>query len=566
MHKELRQLFRYSLLFCYMCIWFRLKQVSFFSGKDLLACVNKKQLMRLLNSFNTSPLNTEHVSGCKNVVLVDYFPVPAWTLVNSIIINEICTISNSIPLVLNFTKPSFQGKIFFESLGLSVFTRFDFGLTQVPKLYKLYIEALFGMKDKTAVLDYKIDEINIGLDVYETYLKLGHPTIDLSDHAFKKVLFQSMVQLLTLEKLNRRHEITAVFASHENFIGPGLLTKYAFRYEIPVILANVFEINFPEKTFDNHERYSRYPLYFDSLSEQDQEQGLQIARIALEKRISGEIRVNMSYQESSAYHNKIIISQLKPSKSKKVLISTHDFFDNPHAYSRLSYPDFFEWLEFLGNFSRENRDLEWYIKVHRDRSPIEEQITLEFLNRYSHISWVDPEVSFHQLAQEGLSVAITCHGSIGHELPLLGVPVLNCAYNPHIAYDFNLHALSIQEFRPKFYDCIYSRTKIDEKQLYEFYYVHNFMNQPNNFNIDDFAEFDSFTNRQQNHLDSISYLVERYTLIQKKILKNLKNSIGTRTMYSIELRLSEELRKLNNTQGLKSLANLAGDLSENSSR
>ena len=55
--------------------------------------------------------------------------------------------------------------------------------------------------------------------------------------------------------------------------------------------------------------------------------------------------------------------------------------------------------------------------------------------------------SHHQLREAGISVVLTTYGSIGNEYPLLGTQVVNAGMNPYIAYPFNYHPKSLDEYR-----------------------------------------------------------------------------------------------------------------------
>ena len=79
-----------------------------------------------------------------------------------------------------------------------------------------------------------------------------------------------------------------------------------------------------------------------------------------------------------------------------------------------------------------------------------------------------------QLAKEGVNFALTVHGTVGHELPALGIQVITAGYNPHIAYDFNWHAKSIEEYEDYLLNLDKLHKEINMQDLYEFYYMHNY--------------------------------------------------------------------------------------------
>ena len=50
------------------------------------------------------------------------------------------------------------------------------------------------IKDKNDVYNFKIDDVWIGIDIYETYLREGIPTVDIKDRYFWKIFEKGIVQ------------------------------------------------------------------------------------------------------------------------------------------------------------------------------------------------------------------------------------------------------------------------------------------------------------------------------------------------------------------------------------
>ena len=43
------------------------------------------------------------------------------------------------------------------------------------------------------------------------------------------------------------------------------------------------------------------------------------------------------------------------SDNKNILISCHDFTDAPNSYGKFIFKDFYEWINFLGEFSKNDK-------------------------------------------------------------------------------------------------------------------------------------------------------------------------------------------------------------------
>ena len=80
------------------------------------------------------------------------------------------------------------------------------------------------------------------------------------------------------------------------------------------------------------------------------------------------------------------------------------------------------------------------------------------------------------MVSEGIDLVITNHGTVAHELPLLGVPVLSSGNNPHISYSFSYTVQSKKEFKniiknPNLYPLSKNKLEI-ENQIYDYYFIH----------------------------------------------------------------------------------------------
>ena len=188
----------------------------------------------------------------------------------------------------------------------------------------------------------------------------------------------------------------------------------------------------------------------------------------------------MSYSEKSAFtkydKTKRVIKQ---NNKIKVLICTHCFYDNPHAYGGNLFPDFYEWLKFIAKLSHKT-DYDWYIKPHPDYLPG----TLENIKivnkKFKNIKLIDPSTSFHRLAKEGINFALTVYGSVAHELPLLGIDVINAdKYNPHCSFNFSYTPKNKTNYKKIILNLKKFKSKIRYKdEIYKFYYIyHYFLNK-----------------------------------------------------------------------------------------
>jgi len=212
----------------------------------------------------------------------------------------------------------------------------------------------------------------------------------------------------------------------------------------------------------------------------------------------------MHYSKKSAYGRTGKERVLRESPRTKILVATHCFFDNPHPYGVNLFPDFYEWLYFLGKIS-EVTDYDWYIKTHPDFLPGNIPIIEEFIRKYPKFSMIPSETSHLQLKEEGIDFGLSVYGTIGFEYAALGIPVVNASLcNPRIRYCFNLHPRTIEEYRQILLTLPDQKLEIDLTEVYEYYFM-AFIHNVKNWLFPDYDEFVREIGGYYRQFDSISY-------------------------------------------------------------
>jgi len=475
-------------------------------------------------------------------VVLDQFPVPQWLAINSSLAHEIARELGAAPKVFAFRRPSKSSITIHEAFGLRSFLIIRLNLTSWKMLQKEYAKILKHLDSKAKLIDYKIRDIPLGLDIYESVLRLGRETVSLQDLQTYRVIYLALKQYCYFEPLFATKKIAAVLVSHDNYIGPGLLAHMAFSFKTPVILANSLSLSMPTAPFQLYEKLERFGIYAKEIPSRDLSAGISWAKSELNERITGELGVGMDYQKKSAFTSHKLDRQTSDTENTKVLILTHDFFDNPHGYRRMLFDDFYLWLKFLAEVSIET-NYEWYIKIHRDYSNLEFQIIKIFVSKHPNIKLVHSETSYHQLREEGITFALTCYGSAGHELPLLGFTVINASYNSHIAYSFNIHAKNLDEYRQILLDLPNrALTSIDFNDVYEYYFIQKTL-----------VDQDCLMGFSQKELSKVSegnifgsgamaYLEKNFDNIRSSAISVLRETVSSRLVYSFEQAISEEVQ------------------------
>ncbi len=365
----------------------------------------------------------------------------------------------------------------YKSFGANEFLEIKLTDAQRERARALYDQTLPCLKSTRDVEDMHIKGVWFGDLVYDTYLMATlKPTINLADEDFKQFLLESLELYTFWDDYLTNHKVCGVNVSHcvYNLAIPLRLAVYR---DIPAFQANVTHVY--RLSRDNLFAYNDFFHFrerFAELPEDVREAGIALAQRRIQRRFSGEVGVDMAYSTKSAYvapkHSRL----LRASEKKKILIATHCFFDSPHSYGKNTFPDFYEWMDFLGKMT-ECTDYDWYIKTHPDFLPGTKEIIDSFIARYPKFTLLPADASHHQIIAEGINLTLTSYGTIAFEYAALGIPVINASMNnPHVAYDFNLHAPDPETYRRMLLNLDKLDFHIDKRQVYEYYFMRHIYN------------------------------------------------------------------------------------------
>ena len=469
----------------------------------------------------------------KNIILIDIFPVAQWIIANSIFTN---TLAEKLKATIkSFSLYSISSEIhdIYSSWGCNHNYLIRLNLKQKKKLFIIYQKLLKEIKNTDDLINFKLNNIWIGLDIYETILRKGVATVVLNSFNTRYAFFLGSLYYVYFDDLFSRGEIKAVVLSHDVYINMGTISKIAQAYDVPVYYVNPREF---VKSFDVHDisqKFKNYKVYFNRLNSDKQKLLIERAKKSISKRIKGNLKIDISYQEKSAFIDKKIKRQTNNNDKLKILIATHCFFDNPHAYSFMMFKDFYHWLIHLGEISKKV-NYEWYIKTHRDYLPGTIEIINKIISKYPNIKLVNPETSFHQLFNEGCKIALTCYGSIGHELPLIGYTVINNSLNPHSSFNFNYHIYNIDEYTNTLLNLENINFPNHIEDIYKFYAIHNYIIYSDSYLFKSFQKYTEEINYDFSSYKAYHYFMKDPENNLKRFRNNCEKFLVSKYRYLFE--------------------------------
>lgn len=356
-----------------------------------------------------------------------------------------------------------------------------------------------GLKSQEDLLDLKYKGIVLGDLIYDTYLRFKpSPTVNLDDPFLERLIvaalhiFESADQFVALNKCNY------LFTSYCSYIQHGVLTRVALEHGVKVVSFGSYDqvAKNVSKSFPSHFKdYFEYKNIFEAIDEDKKRELKQFSEKNLNARFSGEVDASTYYMKKSAFGgDSVLIDEnkhlFKNTNRKRAVIFLHCFYDSPHIFRYMLYPDFHEWIVRTLEVASE-ANFDFYVKPHPNAIEGNDVIVNELKIKFPKVVFLPVEASNSQLIKEGFDAAFTVYGTLGHEYPYFGIPVVNAGDNPHINYSFSIHAESREkyEYYVRNLDKIPSVHQNSKDEILEFYYMHNYHMFPGKISVEENRTF-----------------------------------------------------------------------------
>jgi hypothetical protein len=176
---------------------------------------------------------------------------------------------------------------------------------------------------------------------------------------------------------------------------------------------------------------------------------------------------------TSAYSNKSVQTDLAVAGA--VIVFLHDFFDSPHIYANLVFPDFWTWACFtLETLALTGKP--FAVKPHPNQTAASAAVIERLRKSYPEVNFISSNISNSNLVAGGMRAAVSMHGTIIHELAYLGVPSIGCSQHPHVAFDFCKTARNRSEYLEllqRAHMMKFNNIETIKHQVLMFYVMHN---------------------------------------------------------------------------------------------
>lgn len=363
---------------------------------------------------------------------------------------------------------SFSGKLLFRNNDL---------FHDQQKITAIVNEITSGLRTKMDVINIKIENIKIGDLLYDTYLRYANkPEVDLIDPFLKTLIEQAVNMFFVTKDKIKEYNVCALVTSYTTYTYHGISVRLCLANNIPVYSIGA-HYSLVHKVLPEYPSHANDHFLFHQqfLKLNDQKEILKTYRILFEKRFEGVIDSATSYMKESAFSNQINRELDGLDWENTVVVLAHCFFDSPHIYRDLLFPDFFEWMKLtLNELAKQNITI--IVKQHPNGLPENDELFERLKNTpsYSKIKFIDKRTSQLQIINSRPKAIITAYGTAAAEFAYLGFPVITIYDNPFTAYDFTHNANSIEEYKDLLSNVMNLPAKQKQEEIIEYYYMQYF--------------------------------------------------------------------------------------------
>lgn len=381
--------------------------------------------------------------------------------------------------VENYYKP--LSKIFL-SFGGKVLHRNVYDYKNQKMIKVLYKDIRNQIFKKDDILKIHIENIRVGDLIYDTFLRYGKTwTADIQSTFLDKIIVETLNIYFNCKDLFSKYRVTALVNTYTTYIHHGVVLRMCLEKNIPVYTVGSHNslVHRVIKEYPSHSNnHFLFPDIFKDIV--DKNKIIAQAEKIFEKRFQGEIDTATSYMRGSSFSSYTNMEINQFDWSNTVVVLAHCFFDSPHIYRDIIFPDFYEWITYTLDILSKENSLNVLVKPHPNGIEGNDLVFAELKEKYSNrnITFIDPKTSNIQLIQSRPKALITAYGTPAYEFAYYGIPVI-CVYdNPFIAYHFTKVANTIDEYGRLL--TTINEIQLDQKreEILEYYYMQHlfFMN------------------------------------------------------------------------------------------
>ena len=341
------------------------------------------------------------------------------------------------------------------------------------------------LESKESLVELTIAGIKVGDLIYDSYLRFKPAaTVDLKSRYLWIVIWQAMRDIRAARAYMFTVRPKMFLTTYSTYIQHGIAARTALAAGVEVFTFGNYQ-EFYKKLSPTDWMHTRNPDSYrlDFAMLENPLPKLAEADRALSARLSGVNDAATAYMRRSAYGT---TAELPEGLSGSLMLFLHDFFDSPHCYQWMIFPDFLEWATFTLDLARE-AGIKVFVKPHPNQIASSKSVVKMLMAKYPDVIWLSTNTSNVHLAQAGIACAVTIHGTVAHEMAYLGIPTIAAGHNPHISFAISHTAHNRDEYRQmilKYKTLPHSAADLRRGTL-QFYCMHNLTMTPDEVALQD---------------------------------------------------------------------------------
>lgn len=309
---------------------------------------------------------------------------------------------------------------------------------QISPLLKIHL-----FKDNQDFVNhFRLTNIPAGGLIVDTYIRYkGEAAVNSNHWFFKDIILRAFAIERALIPYFKRSKQVFYFGSYSTYIDHGISLRLAcknpnniaitFGY-IPktYIIHNNLQQNILPSHAGYHHHYSRVK------AEKLDIKIISAAEKSLKYRLEAKYDNSMSYMEIPQTKPDNKDFNLKSEGKNDLILMLHDFFDSPHIYQWILFPDFWSWAYETISFCAEN-NINLYVKPHPNQLPENNTVLSGLKAKFEEvdcIKWISKNIKNIDLFRLNPSAIISAYGSVAAEAAYLEIPVLMVGDHPGINF------------------------------------------------------------------------------------------------------------------------------------
>ena len=497
-----------------------LKKIEIWLSIQLPHFEDIKQAIFLAKKMSKSTINSESVSGIQNKKTIDLhefnFQASSFLPFFYFILNS-KNQNREIHCYLPWSEKGIKEKIswrikrffigkyssqflIYRFIGVKFFIR-PRNVDKVETL-EIYSQVLSKINNLNDILEISIKGVWVGDLIYDQYLsRYQKGTINLDDTEWLNFLYESCYTTLFWVHFFRNNPVNSVNVGHTCYF-QAIPSRVAIHEDINSFIImpdRAFHIS-SENLYDDAE-YFRFPEIFKSEIPEEMRDGcLSAAKEKIVSLFAGELGIDRTHMEVSGFSSKEL--ELSFDKNKiNILVAMHCFSDGPNSFGKNLFPDFVSWFNFLDEIAHDSSFI-WHVKPHPAFNRYDKILFKELTENKPWWNVLDVDSSHKSLVKERIDLVLTMYGTIGFEFAYHGYAVVNASrVNPHIAYNFNLHPNSIEEYRDIIRNPELHKPDISLTEIHEYYFM-RYIRETNNIFFQDYDAMTKYCGGYFNQWDS----------------------------------------------------------------